>query len=982
MRLLVLSDLHIGPNGAWDFMDRHEQLQRALEEQARAHGPALHLVLNGDSFDFLTFADPLDPSTAVRRAEELVCGVPGKALLAGMRAVLTAGGQVTVRLGNHDLELGFPEVQEVLRGRLGHAERLAFDLSEVMSVELGGQRLAIAHGEHDDDWNRFPRERLGSADRAVYPPGSELVHGALNPAKLLGYRFADLLKPDHAAAAAALVVVDPLLMTRLRGERVASLLWRLFWRGEGELYRLMGVAGPGTPPSLMELDDQDRTAWEQALAPLQRAHTDGAAPSGTRDLPLARRLLRALFLGRSRRVRIGKQGQAFFSLEPDLSEWDLARGVEARSGARLVLLGHSHAATFGRFDGLTVLNTGTWTPLIQPPPEDADDAEWDAFLEELLADPTLSGPAQARVLRRLTGAVVEAQDGAVAVQLLQWPEQGGPPQVLRQARLGAPPAASRGLRTLIASAAAPPAPSAAWHLAHRCDALEAELARWARLDPTRSGDLLTPRDHLLLLSDVARSRLDRARERRDPQALAEAEATWQLYRQADSSRRDRHLGRALQWADAVAFDGYHAVFDRALQAGFRPRGRAPVPLCVVEAGTSPATWPRGTTVPSPGMARELALELPFPVILLPPDHLAMPGWLAVVLHEVGHDLDHDLGLRALVWQAWKPLLKDNPRAGAWERWLPELLADLIGRRLGGPGFADALIELAGGLDPAAPWSDRLGVHPPVELRAWMVGLVDQPINQEAEGYVQDWPELQVALWAVRLGGASLETLAPVEEPAGWRGLPGRVQREAAQVAEGDRGAWAITRFAELAAATSGPKWLPDAAWRAHVHERIHRQAPTHLERPGSLYKVPPLHLMIEFDRIFFVGNDHGQLLPKLRQARLERGRPWERLDLFFQRDGHREALEAALPELASAWATWRHPGGELYASVWERGSGQDRVMHVHLSARVWGRDIRQSPAMDWRSTSPDLEGDLEIREVMEGVKGMRTDGVRLAGVAP
>jgi hypothetical protein len=184
-------------------------------------------------------------------------------------------------------------------------------------------------------------------------------------------------------------------------------------------------------------------------------------------------------------------------------------------------------------------------------------------------------------------------------------------------------------------------------------------------------------------------------------------------------------------------------------------------------------------------------------------------------------------------------------------------------------------------------------------------------------------------------------------------------------------------------------WVLSDAWRAHLHERVPRLAPTHLERSGTLYKLPPLHLLIDFDRCCFVGATNGQLHNRMEQAFLERGhRRWKRIELHFldndglnriatadrpwdllkrERDLALQQLEASLPDWADSWAFWEQNDSTLFASIWQRDDGRGQQVHVHLSARVWGQDIRFSPATDYRSTTANLAGDPEIRTTLAGV---------------
>jgi UDP-2,3-diacylglucosamine pyrophosphatase LpxH len=109
MQTIVLSDLHLGNGGIYDVFAGGNVLPALLE---RAAATPTRVVLNGDTVDFLLNDDPLEMnvSRAVSQAKASVSTPSTAVVLRGLGTVLAAGGEVVVRLGNHDAELALDEV--------------------------------------------------------------------------------------------------------------------------------------------------------------------------------------------------------------------------------------------------------------------------------------------------------------------------------------------------------------------------------------------------------------------------------------------------------------------------------------------------------------------------------------------------------------------------------------------------------------------------------------------------------------------------------------------------------------------------------------------------------------------------------------------------------------------------------------------------------------------------------------------------------
>ncbi|MBL9004799.1 MAG: peptidoglycan-binding protein [Myxococcales bacterium] len=491
---LVLSDLHLGNGGAYDCYAGGLELCRLIEREALSR--PTRLICNGDTLDFLLNEDPLclDRGRAVQQAQAALARPENAAIFAAFGALLARGGELLIRMGNHDVELALPEVQAVLRAALRQPERVASRLRFASGedpeqtgglISVGGARIVITHGEQDDRWNQLDYGRLHQALHAAqgpsafeYPPGSRLVKKLLNPLKArYGMRFADLLKPDFQGATLTALAVNPGAVRTIWDRSTLTMLWQLQGRrGMGTTFASSDDAAELTEQAaaqaLGSLDERGLSARIVAAGldiaetqALQRLLDLGAGrsfsdeetsdPEGRSTVSLqdsARlKLLRAglsVYAAGQKRVA-GRQGERFFGLTPDAAEWSEAQRLARRYGAGAVLFGHTHAARFFADPELVYVNTGTWIWLMQLPPADADTAVWTRFLDALRRDPGLQAspasddPAAPRLLRRLHVARLLPQpNGGARLALCEWlPESGL--LVLRESQVPArAPAAS------------------------------------------------------------------------------------------------------------------------------------------------------------------------------------------------------------------------------------------------------------------------------------------------------------------------------------------------------------------------------------------------------------------------------------------------------------------------------------------------------------------------------------------------------------
>ncbi len=165
--LVVMSDVEMGGGGETDDLPSTEALGRLLlqyNEPAYA-GVAVHLVFNGDTFDFLKTSLDGDYPRHIDAARALAKVSRVAAAHADFFEAVTAFAsrpdrEVSFIVGNHDAELVFPEVQREIRRLCGGSSRVTFP---GFSLDIG--QVHVEHGSQADRMFRMdPDEPLLDTD--------------------------------------------------------------------------------------------------------------------------------------------------------------------------------------------------------------------------------------------------------------------------------------------------------------------------------------------------------------------------------------------------------------------------------------------------------------------------------------------------------------------------------------------------------------------------------------------------------------------------------------------------------------------------------------------------------------------------------------------------------------------------------------------------------------------------------------------------
>ena len=235
----VVSDLHMGGKSGFQILRETKRLAAFVRwvSSRRADG-RVALILNGDVIDTLAensapgqyvFVDDAVP--VVRRIMDDPSFAPVWQALAEL--VDTPGRTLVFVLGNHDIELAFPAVQQAVMERLANDDpaargRIVFStMGAGFACRVGNKRVFCTHGNEVDAWNYIRYEDLAKAARRLncarslrpseWEPnaGTKMVKDIMNDIKGK-YPWIDLLKPETKAAVGVLAVIDPGQLEKLR----------------------------------------------------------------------------------------------------------------------------------------------------------------------------------------------------------------------------------------------------------------------------------------------------------------------------------------------------------------------------------------------------------------------------------------------------------------------------------------------------------------------------------------------------------------------------------------------------------------------------------------------------------------------------------------------------------------------------------------------------------------------------------------------
>ncbi len=389
-RIVVLSDLHIGPNNRMTSFREHTRLTKLIDQLTA--GPPTELILAGDIFDFLQIDGYVgfDATLAATRVTDLVTHATNAPIFAALsRFVALPEHALTILSGNHDPELVLPEVRAALAAELKvPVSRLRFPDDETALLDANGWRprlfgrrigppddeVWVVHGDRWDPHNAIDRQDVAQRARdgqpVTLPIGSHVVFEALAETKPT-HAWIDLLKPEVPAVLLVLMYLDPATTMRFVGRHRHIGASLLVGSVRGAIARVLRLsADPSGTPVVDELelslaraladvldDDDDRDALVRELGSALR---DGY-PLGEDTLASHGGLRR--WLARAWLARIRASDRFQDEDAPD-EVWTAAEATLPGS-VRALVAGHTHGLRAQANVRREYYNSGTWIPVGQ-----------------------------------------------------------------------------------------------------------------------------------------------------------------------------------------------------------------------------------------------------------------------------------------------------------------------------------------------------------------------------------------------------------------------------------------------------------------------------------------------------------------------------------------------------------------------------------------------------------------------------------------
>ncbi len=444
--VIIISDLHVGQNDDFDIFaapgsNKHALFTSFMDHVRKQPNP-IELVINGDFVDFLQLHpwNDLSRTTARKKIEDIVTKSPS--VFRDLGTFLSdPRHKLTILLGNHDVELAYPEVGKVLREAILSSSPKAADRYELLDKRtshnptVNGVLVHIEHGNRGDEWNwlnydpLFIDAELGTK-KFKYPPGTKLVYETMNAFKVK-LRFVDLLKPEMPAVILLLMALKPGMailalpkvalskLNSISNGILSSLLQGLGGAPLGETKkspkqasvnaRLADYYAAIRPVDFPGVDD---VQW--FLTTSEPANASGAEVLGPRFDYVRLKFLSWAFYHLNR-FKAAQEGEAFYQRNhPSTPD---SKGAETcfEGNVKVVVFGHTHEALKTEFTKGVYVNSGTWADVIRMPRDDKDSML--AWLKTV-ANNTFKRTAEPTYVR------IEPSGQGVSVSLNQWTGSG------------------------------------------------------------------------------------------------------------------------------------------------------------------------------------------------------------------------------------------------------------------------------------------------------------------------------------------------------------------------------------------------------------------------------------------------------------------------------------------------------------------------------------------------------------------------------
>src|SRR6185503_3210819 len=416
--VFIISDMHLGAGDDFDIFagsGKTESFVSFIETVGKWPG-VVEVIINGDFVDFLQL-EPWDLRVDRREAEQKMRRI----VSAYKDTIFRALGQfldspehrVTVLLGNHDVELAFPEVWKRAADAILAAAKpdaaarlssLAHDKTRVTYVRsVGGVLVHIEHGNADDPYNGMNYTTLfhdveRNTSDFSYPPGTQLVYDIMNRHKR-EVRFVDLLKPEIPAVPFLLAAMKPKALIDVPGIAAKSLAavgnkfigWLRTKISGPTLARTGAASSTETVDEQLARDIaaayQDAVGGSSAVSDAdafllqQYFESDGddVSPEHAVMAPSLKTAKRRLA-----RAAIGSLGRPIDLRDEMYYKTDHANRADAMwarqrltGDVRVVVFGHTHRPLKTEFEGNGLyVNSGAWANQMTLPGPSEDIGDW------------------------------------------------------------------------------------------------------------------------------------------------------------------------------------------------------------------------------------------------------------------------------------------------------------------------------------------------------------------------------------------------------------------------------------------------------------------------------------------------------------------------------------------------------------------------------------------------------------------------------
>ena len=401
------------------MMSRPDLLAQFIERAPTmgSNDETIELVIAGDFVDFLAIEPQASwtgsPRDACAKLEQTMREPPFHAVFTELGRLIHRGHRLTVMLGNHDIEMALPPVQEALLAHLDAEPHQVRFIDDGRAYRIGG--ALIEHGNAYDganvnDWAGLG-ELVSSLSRFEEPretvrvsAGSLLVEKLINPIKVR-YPFVDLLQPQGELTLLLLLAFEPRQVGRHWKSLVSVLRAGLRERKNPRAGATRPISYQPGYTSEPEYDTELARAFGSAYEALRDPSPE---PVALRDLPaIAFRssqdslhdiLERGAPIPGEQldRLRVALRklvDEPLFRDDGDPERYgEAAERIrrDSSSSVDVVVMGHTHLARhIGPPDRATYINTGTWADVVRVPGDalvDGRDDELIEFLHQLLAD--------------------------------------------------------------------------------------------------------------------------------------------------------------------------------------------------------------------------------------------------------------------------------------------------------------------------------------------------------------------------------------------------------------------------------------------------------------------------------------------------------------------------------------------------------------------------------------------------------------------